>query len=357
MGRTVQNPLRIARKQRGMTIIELMISITIGLFMVAAIGYLYVTSRGAYRSNSALARIQEDGRFGLDAISRDARQIGALGCSATAGVQALAGVTLQLPGDAGVARPYAGPDTALFGVQPTNYQFPQNGGGTTTFKVPASPTAPPWIAGDVLQMVIPTSEPVSLVADADPVNFTVTLANNGAKLQVGEFLLVSNCTNASIANVTAAPALNASPAVVGLTAQPLVPPSTVPQLTVATHAMAQRVDAVTYYVGQFPGRPFPALYRFSATNGVAEEIIDHVENMMVLYGVGNAAPVPAGQITAAQWPKVTSLRISLQVAGDEQSTAALNVPIALDYTNPIPAPDTRLRQIFTATVALRNRNP
>jgi hypothetical protein len=45
------------------------------------------------------------------------------------------------------------------------------------------------------------------------------------------------------------------------------------------------------------------------------------------------------------------------VAGEEQSTAARNVPVALDPSVPILAPDTRLRQIFTATAALRNRNP
>ena len=350
-----------AQTQRGMTLIELMISVTIGLFMIAAIGYLYVSSRGAYRSNSAMARVQEDGRFGLDAITRDARQVGAAGCNAGANLQTVAATPLQLPGT-GTAIIYNDPGLAVFGVAPSGYGFPP--GPTSAFTAPPQrgtlPAPPPWLAGDVLQMVIPTSEPISLVADADPVNYTVTLSNNQAKLQPGDYLVVSNCMNASIANVIAAPTAvgTAGNVQVNLTAgTPLIAPTVVPQLTVATHATAQRIDAVTYYVGQYPGRPWSALYRYSFTQGVAEEVIDHVENMCVLYGIGAAPPVPASAILPGTWGNVTSVRISLQVVGEEQSTANAGAPVLIDptVTTAIPAPDTRLRQIFTATAALRNR--
>jgi len=353
-------PIRLptrARQQRGMTIIELMISVTLGLFMIAAIGYLYVSSRGAYRGNSALARIQEDGRFGLDAITRDARQVGAAGCNSHASLQFVA-PQLFLPG-AGAQIAYTGPDTALFGVAPSSYAFAP--APTSAFTAPAVAGGPPWLAGDVLQMVVPTSEPISLVADADPVNYTVTISDNSAKLQKNDYLVVSNCTNASVAQVLVPPAPTGAgtTAVVGLTTAPLVAPTVVPQLTVATHATAQRIDAVTYYVGQYPGRPWSALYRYSAAQNATEEVIDHVENMCVLYGIDNNPPVKASAIPAGSWGKVNSLRISLQVVGEEQSTAPLGAPVTLDSTatGTWPAPDTRLRQIFTATAALRNRLP
>ena len=144
----IRQPTR-ARQQRGMTIIELMISVTLGLFMIAAIGYLYVSSRGAYRGNSALARIQEDGRFGLDAITRDARQVGAAGCNSHASLQFVA-PQLFLPG-AGAQIAYTGPDTALFGVAPSSYAFAP--APTSAFTAPAVAGGPPWLAGDVLQMV------------------------------------------------------------------------------------------------------------------------------------------------------------------------------------------------------------
>jgi type IV pilus assembly protein PilW len=334
--------------------IELMISITIGLFMVGAIGYLYLTSRGAYRSNAALSRVQEDGRFGIDALMHDARAVGDLGCSGAATVNGAG--ALVLPGDTvGGTRIFSGPATALYGVDASSYQF---SGATSNF---VAPKAPQWIAGDVVQMVIPTSKPVSLTADVTAT--TATLADNSARMRQGDVLLLSNCVNAGLVTVTATPAAGAGPATVAISANP-VPPAAVPQLTVATRASAQRVDAVTYYVGQFPGRPWSALYRYSSTYGVAEEVVDHVENMSVLYGVGANPPVKAAVITAAgQWDKVTSLRVSLQVVGDEQSTAAstkagFTSPVSLDPARPaILATDSRLRQIFTATAALRNRLP
>jgi type IV pilus assembly protein PilW len=346
-----------APRQRGLTMIELMISITIGLFLVGAIGYLYISSRGAYRSNAAQSRIQEDGRFGLDALMHDARAVGDFGCSSSANVRTVAGLApLSLPGDAGFARAFAGPSTALFGVDASSYAFPPTT-VTTSFVPPAVANIPSWYAGDVLQMVVPTSKPVPLTADADSAGNTVTISDNSAGLRPNDYLLIANCINASITQVGALPT-GAGPYVVGLYAQPLLPANVVPQMTLATHPSAQRVDAVTYYVGLFPGRQWPALYRYSATYGVAEEVVDHVENMSVRYGGVGPTPESAQAITLANaWDKVNSIRVSLQVVGDEQSTAGPAVPVSLDFGTSYNAPDTKLRQVFTATAALRNRLP
>jgi type IV pilus assembly protein PilW len=347
----------LPKPQQGLTLIELMISITIGLILVGAIGYLYISSRGAYRSNAAQSRVQEDGRFGLDAVMHDARLVGDVGCSSSANVNNAAAAPLSLPGTGSVggtpAIPFVGPASALFGVHVASYGFTPP---AAPFGPPATATtAPPWIAGDVLEMIIPTSKPVSLTADAT--GTSVAVADNSAGFRQNEYLMVANCVNAGIATVSSTPGGTGAVAV-PINANLLVA-SAVPQLTTATHSSAQRIDAITYYVGQFPNRPWPALYRYSGTYGVAEEVIDHVENMSVLYGVGSAPPVTADAITAAgNWGAVTSVRVSLQVVGDEQSTAGANPSVALDTTQPpIPAPDSRLRQIFTATAALRNRLP
>ena len=74
------------RPQLGLTLIELMVSIVIGLAVVGAVTYVYVGSRGAYRGNESLARVQEAGRFGLDSITRDVRRSGALGCGSLVSV-------------------------------------------------------------------------------------------------------------------------------------------------------------------------------------------------------------------------------------------------------------------------------
>lgn len=64
------------RVQAGLTLVELMISITLGLLVLLAIGSIYVGSRQTYRIQEDNARIQESGRFALEVIGRSVRQAG-----------------------------------------------------------------------------------------------------------------------------------------------------------------------------------------------------------------------------------------------------------------------------------------
>ena len=69
------------RSQQGITLIELMIALVIGLLATGAMLKVYVDSSQLYRFNESLARIQENGRFGLEFIRRDARMAGFWGCN------------------------------------------------------------------------------------------------------------------------------------------------------------------------------------------------------------------------------------------------------------------------------------
>ena len=69
------------RSQQGITLIELMIALVIGLLATGAMLKVYVDSSRLYRFNENLARIQENGRFGLEFIRRDARMAGFWGCN------------------------------------------------------------------------------------------------------------------------------------------------------------------------------------------------------------------------------------------------------------------------------------
>lgn len=58
---------------RGMTLIELMISIVLGLLLVAVVIQIYVGSKAIYNKQEDLSRLQENGRVTLDVIGRAAR--------------------------------------------------------------------------------------------------------------------------------------------------------------------------------------------------------------------------------------------------------------------------------------------
>ncbi|MGB1447888.1 MAG: PilW family protein, partial [Arenicellales bacterium] len=68
------------RRQRGVTLVELMIALAIGLLVTVAMLKVYVDASRMYRFNEGLARVQENGRFGLEFIRRDARVAGFWGC-------------------------------------------------------------------------------------------------------------------------------------------------------------------------------------------------------------------------------------------------------------------------------------
>jgi type IV pilus assembly protein PilW len=69
--------LSTPKRQAGLTLVEMMIAITLGLVVLLAIGSIYSGSRQTYRVQEDNARIQESGRYALEVIGRSIRQAGA----------------------------------------------------------------------------------------------------------------------------------------------------------------------------------------------------------------------------------------------------------------------------------------
>ena len=65
--------LNAGASQRGLSLVELMISILLGFIVSAAMISLFINARQSYRVNENLARLQENGRFAVSFISRDLR--------------------------------------------------------------------------------------------------------------------------------------------------------------------------------------------------------------------------------------------------------------------------------------------
>jgi type IV pilus assembly protein PilW len=71
-----RNSLLLRRPQAGLTLLEMMIALSLGLLLVAGIGTIFVGSNQTYRVQEENARIQESGRFALDVLGRSIRQAG-----------------------------------------------------------------------------------------------------------------------------------------------------------------------------------------------------------------------------------------------------------------------------------------
>ena len=62
--------------QAGFTMIEMLISMTLGLLLVIVIGQVFVTSKESYRTTEDLSRLQESARFAASQMSRIVRMAG-----------------------------------------------------------------------------------------------------------------------------------------------------------------------------------------------------------------------------------------------------------------------------------------
>ncbi|POZ50863.1 PilW family protein [Methylovulum psychrotolerans] len=61
------------RYQHGMTLIELMIAMLIGIFLLGGLIRIFTNSRHAYNLQQAVGQVQENGRFALDFLGNDLR--------------------------------------------------------------------------------------------------------------------------------------------------------------------------------------------------------------------------------------------------------------------------------------------
>jgi type IV pilus assembly protein PilW len=68
--------MQLRRSQRGMGLVELMVSIAIALVLLIALAYFYIGSRQVSRTHDDLSRMEESGRNAMEIIGKAARQAG-----------------------------------------------------------------------------------------------------------------------------------------------------------------------------------------------------------------------------------------------------------------------------------------
>src|SRR3569623_1169000 len=67
-------------RQQGLTLVELMVAITLGLIVTAGIIQVFVGSKKTYSIEESLSRLQESGRHALEYLSNDLRMTSYWGC-------------------------------------------------------------------------------------------------------------------------------------------------------------------------------------------------------------------------------------------------------------------------------------
>ena len=342
---------RSTRNQRGFSLVEMMIAITIGFIIVGAIGYLYLGSRQSFRTTDAMSRIQENARYALQTMAHDVRMAGYVGCGnlQSGGLK----VTTIANG-----APTMNATNALLGFD--------SGAGAAIYGGITRP------AGDVIQVFAAFGGGVNLTGNLDPSNANAQVGpGNPYGFKQGDVLTVTNCINADVFKVSNAPG---SSGLVTLTYGSGSNSSNRVSGTYGADAFVMKTDQYTYFIGTNPsgGR---SLYRASFNDGTVE-LADNVWNMQVVYGsdtdtnpnapgYGSADRYDSAG-TVPDWTRVVSARISLlMVSADNVLSGAQtyqyfsDAATARSAVTPAAAAVDRLRlhQVFTTTVGLRNRLP
>ncbi len=371
-------PLRSRKAQLGVTVIELMVALLLGLLLTGGAIQLFVSNRATYGFNEGFARLQESGRFALDTVSYHARLAGYFGCLPNIQVNNNLNGPTTFPFDFALG---------LRGHEATGTNPAQ------TYTAPAvnppnSSTAGNWtpaLPAALLGSVIPSSD-VLVVYHASPASHAlVSPYNDSAQVFVdatsadyvaGELGIVSDCQKASIFQITSVsaggPPINLSHSSASYTpgnGQPVWPGTQ----QYGPGAELLRPETWVFYVGARGAGGPPALYQrrlrldpaTSTVALIAEELVEGVETMQVRYGVDAAGDgtidsyATANAVDAANdWGRVAAVRVSFLVRSPEEyGTEVDNDTYVVDETIFNPVDDRRIRQVFTTTIAIRNRLP
>lgn len=321
------------RNQRGLTIIELMVTILLSSFLLLGVLQLFINSNNADKTNSSLARLQENGRIALDMLKQDLRRTSYQGCAAPT-AESRANSSRIFPLDA-------------MGVQGVELN---EGAGTANDSLVMRHAAPTR-----MQATSIGSSQVTFISD-DNISFV-----EGTRY---EFIL-TNCDDVAIFTGIASARSNSSnplmPNQYTLTSLQGANNGTPPSLYgIPTGAGSQFLQVVTnaYDIrNDATNDNRPTLYKNAAA------MIADVENFQVLYGVDNAGQtswVNASDLTDALRQRINRLQISLVMSSPAEVADVANnqsLPIANIGANTQLAAiaDRRLRRVFNTVVDVRNR--
>jgi type IV pilus assembly protein PilW len=303
----------------GLSLIELMVSLTIGLILMVAIVSAYLGSAGASRMAEAQGRMNEDAQAALAILTQQLR---------------MAGNNPRQPN-------YAN-------AQPKNPVFPA---GTYFVRGCDGAFSDITTAADIASLHCSAgsnTQPDSIAVSYEADRFNTVPTTGGA---------ATDCLGQSL---------------------PVVSTSTLAwdgSATVATPVTYTVADN-RYYIGTSTVITSPSLYcKGNNANSSPQPLVENVEDMQFLYGTAPASGtmtvagyLRADEVTAlaapvddpARWARTITVRIcvlirsELPVVADAASARYLPC-FETNRNNTVAAPDLRLRRAYITTVVLRNR--
>lgn len=339
--------------QRGMTLIELMVAMLLGLLLMAMVIQVYISGRQTQKLQAALASRQETVRFSTLMLRRDVERAGYRGCNSrdSALHDTLNPNTNYLYQFQNFVY---GAEASAPGVSPPTWSPALN--AVITGVVPATDVLTLRYAKDtniyVRELMPDSSSSIKINLDAD-----LSKIDNGDNIP----LLIANCAASTVFQST-----GFSPSSGTLTHntgnEPPVGNATKDlgeAYTVGAKIML--MESVSYFLRESADGTGPALFR-QVDDGAAEELVKGVESLQFQYGVDtDADDRPDNYVNAdavADWATVVAVRVALLAASLDGASAEAD-PRTFTLLDRVVGPfsDRRLRQVQTQTIGLRNALP
>lgn len=374
--------------QRGMTLVELLVALVLSLAVLIGLSSVYVAVKQSFRFQENTGRLQEDGAFALDAISRELRMAGFAGCAGLKKIT-VGAVTTYYPSSVlssgspdGIegANPLAQIETSsaeviLQPLTPLNFI---RGFDNVPSGMFASGSVPSSSGTDSLLFSGGSMESVAVSVPMGATNSPLTIAADpygwrNATLNGGAYnMVVSDCSSSTVfdgkVSVSGGVTTIAHDTGLGNSVDTFASGH-----LFGTDAIVNLVRWNFFYVATRSGATTPSLYRVTFngnTRLAAEEIVSNVESMQLHYGentTADASGIPTlvadewrtTAATVTDWSRVVAVRVGLMMISAEDNAnpgVTLTTPTLLGqtYTPPTGASTTRLRKEFSTTVVLRN---
>ena len=362
----------------GFTLVEMMVALTLGIIVLAGIGQVFIKTKRASVFQDELARMQENSRYAIQLLNKEIRNAGYLGCRHASNMDAayldtggtyLDNFSLAIEGYEADGTTPGSPFT--LGATSTGW----SGGNGTEATLPTVLNSPLLVAGsDIVIIRYANGSGLTLAQDKQN-NSDVQVTNvskeiNGCSggasdgfsgLCIGDLAIVSDCERARSFQIDSL-ALDGSGVLTVHDATGVnwvgEHSSTIP-FTIADSSLFE-ARTVAFFVRNNNATPaVPSLYR-KIGSGNAQELVEGVENMQVVYGEDTDNDGVPNQYLAAHqvtnFSNVVSIQLSLLLRtireSSRRSPAAQTLSmLSTDVTTPA---DHHYRQVFTATIQLRN---
>lgn len=339
----------VTGSQRGFSLVELMVAITVGLILMTGVVQMFLSSKTVFSTQQGISRVQETGRLAMEFLAKDIREAGYMGC-------------LSRYNPISYFSTLNDPDEFLVDFQT---------GIEATMAPPESLGISPLANTPVLIVRTANGGGASLMEKNNLTSAQMFIENTGetgdgcwSGVCEGDILVLTDCAKARVfqaSNVTGNKG-NDKVNIAHSKKNGMTPGNRLsawgnsPTAQFEEGGEVIKIRTLAYYLGEnTQGRP--ALFLKEGYDDPVE-LLEGVENMNLQFGVDTNADARVDNFVelaaVGNWDNVLAVRVEFLVQSADDNVS----PEPQTYTfagEEVTAEDRRIRQVFTNTVGIRTR--